>query len=48
MDKPVRVLVADDSEIFRELLSKIIASEAGFEVVAAAATETPPRRWRAS
>ncbi|MGB8930134.1 MAG: chemotaxis-specific protein-glutamate methyltransferase CheB [Anaeromyxobacteraceae bacterium] len=36
MDKPVRVLVADDSEIFRELLSKIIASEAGFEVVAAA------------
>jgi two-component system chemotaxis response regulator CheB len=36
MDKPVRVLVADDSEIFRELLSRIIASEAGFEVVAAA------------
>jgi two-component system chemotaxis response regulator CheB len=36
MDKPVRVLVADDSEIFRELLSKVIASEAGFEVVAAA------------
>jgi two-component system chemotaxis response regulator CheB len=36
MEKPVRVLVADDSEIFRELLSKVIASEAGFEVVAAA------------
>jgi two-component system chemotaxis response regulator CheB len=36
LDKPVRVLVADDSEIFRELLSKVIASEAGFEVVAAA------------
>ncbi|HSM92666.1 MAG TPA: chemotaxis-specific protein-glutamate methyltransferase CheB [Anaeromyxobacteraceae bacterium] len=32
----MRVLVADDSEIFRELLSKVIASEAGFEVVAAA------------
>jgi len=36
MDKPVRVLVADDSEIFRELLSTVIASEAGFEVVASA------------
>ena len=36
MERPVRVLVADDSEIFRELLSKVIASEAGFEVVAAA------------
>jgi len=36
MEKPVRVLVADDSEIFRELLSKVIASEPGFEVVAAA------------
>ena len=36
MDKSVRVLVADDSEIFRELLSRIIASEQGFEVVAAA------------
>jgi two-component system chemotaxis response regulator CheB len=36
MDKTVRVLVADDSEIFRELLSRIIASEPAFEVVAAA------------
>ena len=36
MDKGVRVLVADDSEIFRELLSRIIASEPGFEVVGAA------------
>jgi two-component system chemotaxis response regulator CheB len=35
-DRSVRVLVADDSEIFRELLSKVIASDAGFEVVAAA------------
>ena len=36
LERPIRVLVADDSEIFRELLSKVIASEAGFEVVAAA------------
>jgi two-component system chemotaxis response regulator CheB len=36
MERPIRVLVADDSEIFRELLSKVIAAEAGFEVVAAA------------
>jgi two-component system chemotaxis response regulator CheB len=31
---PVRVLVADDSELFRELLSRLVASEAGLEVVA--------------
>jgi two-component system chemotaxis response regulator CheB len=36
MERPVRVLVADDSEIFRELLSKVIVGEPGFEVVAAA------------
>jgi two-component system chemotaxis response regulator CheB len=36
MERPVRVLVADDSEIFRELLSKVIAGEPGFEVVGAA------------
>jgi two-component system chemotaxis response regulator CheB len=36
MERPVRVLVADDSEIFRELLSKVIALDPGFEVVAAA------------
>ncbi len=33
----VRVLVADDSELFREVLSRVIAAEPGFEVVAAAA-----------
>ena len=32
----VRVLVADDSELFRDVLSRVIASEPGFEVVAAA------------
>jgi two-component system chemotaxis response regulator CheB len=36
MERPVRVLVADDSEIFRELLSKVIVGEPGFEVVASA------------
>jgi two-component system chemotaxis response regulator CheB len=33
----IRVLVADDSELFRELLSKVIAMDPGFEVVAVAA-----------
>jgi two-component system chemotaxis response regulator CheB len=33
----VRVLVADDSELFRDVLSRVIAAEPGFEVVAAAA-----------
>ena len=32
----IRVLVADDSELFRELLSKVIAMDPGFEVVAVA------------
>jgi two-component system chemotaxis response regulator CheB len=36
-DRPIRVLVADDSELFRELLSRVIASDPGFEVVAVAA-----------
>ncbi len=36
-EKPVRVVVADDSELFRELLARIIAAEPGFEVVASAA-----------
>ena len=36
-DRPVRVLVADDSELFRELLSRVIADEPGFEVLAVAA-----------
>ncbi len=33
----VRVLVADDSELFRDVLSSVIAADPGFEVVAAAA-----------
>jgi len=33
----VRVLVADDSELFRDVLSRVIAAEPGFEVVATAA-----------
>jgi two-component system chemotaxis response regulator CheB len=37
LDRPIRVLVADDSELFRELLARVIASEPGFEVVAVAA-----------
>jgi two-component system chemotaxis response regulator CheB len=36
-DRPIRVLVADDSELFRELLARVIAAEPGFEVVAVAA-----------
>jgi two-component system chemotaxis response regulator CheB len=36
-ERPVRVLVADDSELFRELLGRVIAAEAGFEVVGVAA-----------
>ncbi len=32
--KPIRVLVADDSELFRELLARVIALEPGLEVVA--------------
>ena len=37
LDRPIRVLVADDSELFRELLARVVAAEAGFEVVAVAA-----------
>ncbi len=33
-EKPIRVLVADDSELFRELLARVIALGPGFEVVA--------------
>jgi two-component system chemotaxis response regulator CheB len=33
-DRPIRVLVADDSELFRELLARVVASDRGFEVVA--------------
>jgi two-component system chemotaxis response regulator CheB len=36
-ERPIRVLVADDSALFRELLSRVIVSEPGFEVVAVAA-----------
>jgi two-component system chemotaxis response regulator CheB len=36
-DRPIRVLVADDSELFRELLSSVVAADPGFEVVAVAA-----------
>lgn len=36
-DRAIRVLVADDSELFRELLARVIASEPGFEVAALAA-----------
>lgn len=33
-DKLIRVLVADDSELFRELLARVITLDPGFEVVA--------------
>ncbi len=36
-DRPVRVLVADDSELFRVLLARVIEFEPGFEVAAVAA-----------
>jgi two-component system chemotaxis response regulator CheB len=36
-DRPIRVLVADDSELFRQLLARVVAGEPGFEVVALAA-----------
>ena len=36
-DRPIRVLVADDSELFRELLSRVIAADPAFDVVAVAA-----------
>ncbi len=35
-ERAIRVLVADDSELFRELLSRVVAAEAGFEVVGVA------------
>jgi two-component system chemotaxis response regulator CheB len=35
--RPIRVLVADDSELFRELLSRVIAADPAFEVTAVAA-----------
>ncbi len=34
--RAIRVLVADDSELFRELLARVVAAEPGFEVVAVA------------
>ena len=36
-DRPIRVLVADDSELFRALLSAVIAADPAFDVVAVAA-----------
>ncbi len=36
-ERAIRVLVADDSELFRELLARVVSAEAGFEVVAIAA-----------
>ena len=36
-DRPVRVLVADDSALFREVLARVVAVDPGFDVVAAAA-----------
>jgi len=36
-DRPIRVLVADDSELFREVLSRVVAADPGFEVVGVAA-----------
>ncbi len=36
-ERPIRVLVADDSELFRELLARVVVAEPGFEVVALAA-----------
>jgi two-component system chemotaxis response regulator CheB len=35
--RAIRVLVADDSELLRQLLASVVASEPGFEVVAVAA-----------
>ncbi len=36
-ERPIRVLVADDSELFRVLLSRVIAADPSFEVVATVA-----------
>ncbi len=35
---PVRVLVVDDSEVFRNVLSAVVAATPGFEVVGAASS----------
>jgi DNA-binding NarL/FixJ family response regulator len=35
---PVRVLVVDDSEVFRNVLSAVVAATSGFEVVGAASS----------
>jgi two-component system chemotaxis response regulator CheB len=35
-ERSIRVLVADDSELFRELLVRVVGAEAGFEVVGVA------------
>jgi two-component system chemotaxis response regulator CheB len=35
-DRPIRVLVADDSALFREVLSRVVAADPAFEVVGVA------------
>jgi two-component system chemotaxis response regulator CheB len=37
LDRPIRVLVADDSELFREMLARVVGADPAFEVVAVAA-----------
>ncbi len=37
LERPIRVVVADDSELFRELLARVVAEDAAFDVVAVAA-----------
>ncbi|HYG67464.1 MAG TPA: chemotaxis-specific protein-glutamate methyltransferase CheB [Anaeromyxobacteraceae bacterium] len=36
-DRPIRVLVADDSELFRELLARVVSADSAYEVVGVAA-----------
>jgi two-component system, chemotaxis family, protein-glutamate methylesterase/glutaminase len=36
-DRPIRVLVADDSELFRDVLARVVSTDPSFEVVGVAA-----------
>ncbi len=36
-ERPIRVLLADDSDLFRELLARVVTADPAFEVVASAA-----------
>lgn len=36
-DRPIRVLVADDSELFRDLLARVVSADPSYEVVGVAA-----------